>query len=506
MTRLARIGPPLLAMSASMFCCVIGAEAVARRLDGYRVVSIAIRRSDTRQTSDVDGAPDQKYVNKIPRASGVSPDWYAERPQPASRIPLTAELRKRADAHPQDPFGAFFEWNLAFLQDQACKGIRAMTMGSLKDFYYFDSQSGSPYPVYRHLRHVSPPSWFVTNSFGWRGPDIALNKPENTIRLAFIGASTTVDRFAAPFSHPELVGYWLNRWAAAKALPYRFEVINAGRTGIDTHSIAAIVTQELLPVDPDMVIFYEGANQFWPGQVLSYQDSGSYRKPTATYRNRTAAEDYFALVRRIVRLAERLRAGDGGEPEKPASTVNWPAGVDEFDPPLDSTNLPMDLPAMVRDLDTIRTALDGIGSELVISSFVWIVHGGMRLDVDRDFTLHDYLNRSYWPVTYSEMRRLADFQNRVFEKYARTKELPFVDVAAEFPQDPALVVDAVHFRDPGLVLQGWIYLQRLIPLIEERLATGRLPRAREKTRSAHPAFDQPSPRLIEFDKLIANCR
>ena len=43
------------------------------------------------------------------------------------------------------------------------------------------------------------------------------------------------------------------------------------------------------------------------------------------------------------------------------------------------------------------------------------------------------------------MRRLADFQNRVFAKYARAHQVPFVDMAAEFPQDPALGTDAIHF-------------------------------------------------------------
>ena len=87
--------------------------------------------------------------------------------------------------------------------------------------------------------------------------------------------------------------------------------------------------------------------------------------------------------------------------------------------------------------------------ELVLSSFVWIVHDGMRLDLDRDLTLYNYLNRTYWPFTYAEMRRIADFQNRVFEKYARVHQLPFIDMAAEFPQDPALAGDAIHLRYRG---------------------------------------------------------
>jgi hypothetical protein len=194
------------------------------------------------------------------------------------------------------------------------------------------------------------------------------------------------------------------------------------------------------------------------------------------------------------------------EPRKPPSRINWPSEVSEQDPALDSPKLPMDLPNIVACLDIMRTALARIHAELVLSSFVWIVHDGMELDLGRDLTLYNYLNRTYWPYTYAEMRRLVDFQNRVFEKYARVHQLPFVDMAAEFPQDPALAGDAIHLRYQGLVLQAWIYLQHLIPMIEARLADGRLPRARAAAQRVHPAFDQPSPRMISLDELRAGCQ
>ena len=433
-----------LLMSAAVFvCALLALEVVFRAIDGFRLGPIPLRRSSPLPPPVRHDGPDRRYAIKIPRAASVSLDWYTESPKPIERIPLTQELQARAKQYPDDPYAPFFEWNLAFLRDEACKGERATTMGNLRDFYYFESIDRSRYPAYRHLRRISPPFWFVTNSFGWRGPDIALNKGPDTIRIAFVGASTTIDAYAYQFSHPELVEYWLTRWAAAKRIPYRFEVINAGRTGIDSQSIAAVVTQELVPVEPDLVVFYEGANQFWPARMLRLQDSRTYPQPRVTYWNRAVAEKYSALVRRVMRMADRVRAGDGREPSKPASMIDWPAGVDEFDPPLDSLKLPMDLPVMVRDLDTMRIALASIGSALVVSSFVWMVDDGMQLDPDGDLTLYYYLNRNYWPVTYADMRRLADFQNRVFEKYARTHRLPFIDMAAAYPRDPSLAGDAV---------------------------------------------------------------
>ena len=51
-----------------------------------------------------------------------------------------------------------------------------------------------------------------------------------------------------------------------------------------------------------------------------------------------------------------------------------------------------------------------------------------------------------------------------------------MDVAAAMPRDPALFVDAIHMTPEGLRLRAWITLQELIPLIEERIASGALPR------------------------------
>ena len=42
----------------------------------------------------------------------------------------------------------------------------------------------------------------------------------------------------------------------------RFEVLNAGRESIISTDTAAIVRTEVLPLKPDLVVYYEGGNQF----------------------------------------------------------------------------------------------------------------------------------------------------------------------------------------------------------------------------------------------------
>jgi hypothetical protein len=360
----------------------------------------------------------------------------------------------------------------------------------------------TPYPIYRHIPHLSPPGVFTSNAFGWRGPDIAASRPANTIRLAFVGASTTVDDYSAPYSHPEFIGEWLNLWAAARHEGYRFEVINAGRTGIDSSSIAAIVRQELLPVDPDLVVYYEGANEFEPLKQLDMTRWPP--KPTISFR-RVPGEASSALVRRGVQAVRLIAGGDGTEPKKPRFRTIWPADVDERDPDVRHQPLPMDLDRVVANLDSVREALAAAGSELCLSSFIWMVSDGLRLDLSRDLTLFRHLNDTYWPASYAHMRRMADFQNAVFRRYAALHHLAFLDLARDFPGDPELFSDAIHLRSDGLRLQAWIYLQEIIPLAEARIAAHRWPRPARPPRAAADPVDVPA-QVVTRDEILASCQ
>jgi hypothetical protein len=491
----------------AVFLALIVTEPLVRAVDHYELFALKLHSTRSEPEPVYEGAADpaRAHLSEIPLAAGVDPAWYDIDPPVAPKRKLTGALAEREARHPITDYPAYFEWNLAYLVRETCRGEPSDLFGDLRDFVYFEPTDGRPYPVYRHIRNIAPPSWFAANSFGWRGPDISLQRPANTIRIAFVGASTTIAPYSYPFSHPEFLGVWLNLWARARGLPYRFEVINAGRTGIDSRSIAAVVTSEVVPIDPDLVVYYEGSNQFWPGRNITYRFGRFFSKPTRTFRRRLLLEDYSALVRRGLRSFDRLRGGDGREPLKPPYSVEWPAKLDEQDPALDRADLPMDLTAIVSDLDTARQALVSSGGELAMTSFMWLVYDGMKLDLAKNLNLFIYLNQSYWPVTYGHMRRMADFQNRVFEKYARVHRLPFVNIAGDYPKEPALFDDAIHFTVPGVRLLGWLYLQKLIPLVEARIRSGQWPRPVHAQPDVHPAFAHARLGQITVDELKARC-
>jgi len=141
----------------------------------------------------------------------------------------------------------------------------------------------------------------------------------------------------------------------------------------------------------------------------------------------------------------------------------------------DSPNLALDLPAIVKDLDAIRADLHSIGGRLAVCSFEWFTPGGAPLSPTRHEFIYEQLNTVLWPLRYADIRRLSDFQNRVFRNYAVSRKIPFLDVAGEIPQDPDLFVDAIHMTEVGERVKAWIVFRQLVPVIRRLIDSGQLP-------------------------------
>jgi lysophospholipase L1-like esterase len=98
----------------------------------------------------------------------------------------------------------------------------------------------------------------VVNSAGFRSPEIPLARPPRTLRLAFVGASTT---FCAEVSSnadtwPALVLDELR----ATCPDTDFDYLNAGVPGYTTKQSLLNLRARVLPYDPDVVVAYEGTN------------------------------------------------------------------------------------------------------------------------------------------------------------------------------------------------------------------------------------------------------
>lgn len=355
----------------------------------------------------------------------------------------------------------------------------------------------SVYPIFRYPPNVTLPTRLTTNQFGWRGPQITLNKPARTIRIGCVGASTTVSGHSLPYSYPELVQHWLNLWSRENGYDVTFEVINLGREGIGSRDIAGVVRYEMLPLEVDYVIYYEGANQFNPRTMVSYPEDVVFGQPpeglVPNFANIESNDkdlldrlsEHSALAARARSLVEAFSL-TGEEPPKPEQTFILPEGVDELRPNRRHLGNALALRTILGDLDTIKRTLDEQDVKMLVATFEWFAYEGMVLDPARHRNLYGYLNRVYWPITYANMRRMADFQNRVFKMWAAENGVEVIDVAGLLPKQPDLFDDAIHNTALGVRIRAWINFEALVPLLKADIEAGNLPRSDQEFLRAHP--------------------
>ncbi len=104
------------------------------------------------------------------------------------------------------------------------------------------------------------------NARGFRGPEFTEAKAPNVIRVITLGASSTFgfsDRDDE--TYPYFLEQMLNRDTSGSK---RFQVYNLGIPHLTSNEIHALFEAEALPLDPDVVTFYEGVNDSWRSPVL----------------------------------------------------------------------------------------------------------------------------------------------------------------------------------------------------------------------------------------------
>ncbi len=97
-------------------------------------------------------------------------------------------------------------------------------------------------------------SIIVTNAFGLRDDEYTLEKPDNTFRMALIGASVIMASGAdQPKSFEALTEQRLNREHPSPAYS-KYEILNFGVAGYGYNQFAAVAEQKVFRFSPDVVI------------------------------------------------------------------------------------------------------------------------------------------------------------------------------------------------------------------------------------------------------------
>ena len=117
------------------------------------------------------------------------------------------------------------------------------------------------YQIKFSSEHIEPNQNFETisiNSYGFRGAEITLEKPQNTFRIFTVGGSTMMGS-GSTSDVTTISGFLQDSFDDIMFNP-KIQVINAGISGAWSQTETNLIKNKLLKFEPDLIIVYDGWN------------------------------------------------------------------------------------------------------------------------------------------------------------------------------------------------------------------------------------------------------
>jgi lysophospholipase L1-like esterase len=293
---------------------------------------------------------------------------------------------------------------------------------AVEDYYRYDPKTDLRVPVANLAR-----GRISINSLGFRGPEIAVPKPAGTVRLAFLGASTTwcgeVSGNEAVWAH--LVAESLGKTFAS----VRFDYVNAGVQGYTMSSLLKSMELRVAALQPDVVVIYEAANNL--SGDLRTRAAAQGLVQTAEFEQFSWPSRYsllWSLVEKNLRVLSSERAARS-----------------------DARRLVVD-PAVLgeeyrKELTQVVRAAQRHAKVVAVATF--------SIHPRRDQTLEQQMRASssafvYLPfVTPQLVIESYERYNDIARQVARETGALLIERENDIPGDPSHFTDTVHFTDLG---------------------------------------------------------
>jgi GDSL-like Lipase/Acylhydrolase family len=264
------------------------------------------------------------------------------------------------------------------------------------------------------------------NSLGFRGDEFSRAKPANTIRIVVLGASTT---FNSEVSSNEAT--WPARLQAKlrQANPgVNIEVINASLGGYVASDNVKNLRHRVLPLDPDLVIYYEANNEIVAdtGELARKMGLTSGSRQPAFVMTLSKYSLMFDLAYKNLAILVRSRASSAGKIDR----------------------VPADLPNhFITVLDEMRATLAEKNIPFLLSTFIV----KYRRNQDRATQVANADVAFYYMpwMSIDGMLDAMDVYNQAVLDYTKRQNLPVVDDRDAIPADAEHFTDCMHLADKG---------------------------------------------------------
>jgi lysophospholipase L1-like esterase len=265
------------------------------------------------------------------------------------------------------------------------------------------------------------------NSLGFRGPEIAMPKPAGTLRVAFLGASTT---WCAEVSGNDHVWAHLATSELSQTFPHvRVDYVNAGVPGYTMSSVLKSFEQRVAPLEPDVVVIYEAANNLSAELRQLAASQGIIPEPRMqelSWPSRYSV--LWNLVEKNLKVLSAQRAASRNT--KPLS-------------------LPVDgLGAEYRHLLTqVVRAAQRRAKFVAIATFSIQPRAAQSLDAQMRASASAFVYTPF--VTPAVLIESYDRYNDIIRQVARETGAFLIEGEKDIPGDSQHFADTVHFTDEG---------------------------------------------------------
>ena len=289
------------------------------------------------------------------------------------------------------------------------------------------------------------------NSLGFRGEEIALEKPEGVFRIVAIGGSTT---FAVYLPWHQSFPYYLQKELRSRFNTDRIEVINAGLTGSTAAESFHRMATQVLPVDPDMVIIYHGFNDLLPRVFDDYQeDYYHFRKSDP---NNPPGMSRFYIYRLALRV---LSPGLFHENNNLMRHVWKTQNLPDTDTERARNFLASSSDAFRENMEDMVALLKGRGVKVVLASFAILPDTWHWMDA-----IPPYL----WELGIKENNEVvAELASKYDVPEVPFAEAPFKDGAAYYKTK--MFDDSIHMSPAGNQFKAAIFADTVAPIMAKAL-------------------------------------
>lgn len=266
----------------------------------------------------------------------------------------------------------------------------------------------------------------TTDSRGFRSPELVMPKPPGTIRLAFLGASTTLCLEAT--KDESTWPHRVTEMAVGRFPQRKFDYINASMTGWGVADTEKDYKSRVLPCGPDVVFIYHATNDLVRttrnlASVQGWSSDGTTDEPSGLGRISLA----WYLIEKNIALRRR------GKP----ATDRAPLAIDP-------ATLTISFDAALRSL--ITTIQQG-GAVPVVITFS---HRARRTQSEAEQREACQSSLFYMPwMTPASILDGFELFNKSIRKIATEMNCILVDVEDEIPGEKKYFNDSVHLTDAG---------------------------------------------------------